>query len=113
VAWLGPITTALAYMLFVHGLRGVDAPTAGTLSLAEPLVAALLGIGLLHERLTDPAVTGCALLAAGLLITAVPLPSRASGAAPDAVDQRGGQAPCARARSHPAARTARRTESRP
>jgi len=74
VAWLGPVTTAVAYLLFVRGLHGVTAPTAGTLSLAEPLVAAILGLGLLHERLAGAAVTGCLLLAAGLIIAAVPLP---------------------------------------
>jgi drug/metabolite transporter, DME family len=66
VAWLGPVTTAAAYMLFVQGLRTVSAATAGTLSLAEPLVAALAGIGLLNEHLTVPALIGCGLLAAGL-----------------------------------------------
>lgn len=65
-AWLGPVTTAVAYMLFVQGLRTVSAATAGTLSLAEPLVAALAGIGLLHEHLTAPAVIGCGLLGTGL-----------------------------------------------
>ena len=59
VAWLGPVTTAAAYMLFVRGLRTVSAATAGTLSLAEPLVAALAGIGLLHEHLAAPALLGC------------------------------------------------------
>jgi drug/metabolite transporter, DME family len=66
IAWLGPVTTAAAYMLFVHGLRTVPAATAGTMSLAEPLVAAVAGIGLLHEHLAVPAVIGCGLLAAGL-----------------------------------------------
>jgi drug/metabolite transporter, DME family len=65
-AWLGPVTTAAAYMLFVQGLRTVSAAAAGTLSLAEPLVAALAGIWLLHEHLTAPAVIGCGMLAAGL-----------------------------------------------
>ena len=74
-AWLGPVTTAVAYMLFVQGLRTVPAATAGTLSLAEPLVAALAGIGLLHEHLTAPAVIGCGLLAAGLAFASLQ-PSR-------------------------------------
>ena len=74
-AWLGPVTTAAAYMLFVQGLRTVSAATAGTLSLAEPLVAALAGIGLLHEHLTAPAVIGCGLLAAGLAFASLQ-PSR-------------------------------------
>jgi drug/metabolite transporter, DME family len=93
VAWLGPVTTAVAYMLFVRGLRTVTAATAGTLSLAEPLVAALAGIGLLHEHLAAPALAGCGLLAAGLAAASVrPRPARspdrrpgaAAGSAPDA-----------------------------
>ncbi len=71
VAWLGPVTTAVAYMLFVNGLRTVPAATAGTLSLAEPLVAAVAGIGLLHEHLAVPAVIGCGLLAAGLAVASL------------------------------------------
>jgi len=71
VAWLGPVTTAMAYTLFVQGLRTVSAATAGTLSLAEPLVAAAAGIGLLHEHMTVPAVIGCGLLAAGLASAAL------------------------------------------
>jgi len=74
VAWLGPVTTAVAYMLFVQGLRTVSAATAGTLSLAEPLVAAAAGIGLLHERMTVPAVIGCGLLATGLALAALRRP---------------------------------------
>jgi drug/metabolite transporter, DME family len=75
-AWLGPVTTAAAYMLFVQGLRTVSAATAGTLSLAEPLIAALAGIGLLHEHLTAPAVIGCGLLAAGLAFASLQPPRR-------------------------------------
>jgi drug/metabolite transporter, DME family len=74
VAWLGPVTTAVAYMLFVQGLRTVSAATAGTLSLAEPLVAAAAGIGLLHEHMTVPAVIGCGLLAVGLAFAALRRP---------------------------------------
>ena len=81
-AWLGPVTTAVAYMLFVQGLRTVSAATAGTLSLAEPLVAALVGIGLLHEHLAAPAVIGCGLLAAGLACASL-VPSAASAALAD------------------------------
>jgi drug/metabolite transporter, DME family len=96
VAWLGPVTTAAAYMLFVQGLRSVSAATAGTLSLAEPLVAVLAGIGLLHERLAAPAVVGCGVLAVGLALASLwssPARSRdrrdrraggAAGSAPDA-----------------------------
>ena len=94
VAWLGPVTTAAAYMVFVQGLRTVSAATAGTLSLAEPLVAALAGIGLLHEHLSIPALIGCGLLATGLAFASArarpgpssgPRPGAAAGSAPDAV----------------------------
>lgn len=43
IAWLGVAATALAYLLFARGLGRVPAATAGTLSLAEPLVAVALG----------------------------------------------------------------------
>jgi DME family drug/metabolite transporter len=75
IAWLGPVTTAAAYMLFVKGLATVPAATAGTLSLAEPLIAAILAISFLHEHLTTSAVLGCALLITALLFTSRP-PSR-------------------------------------
>jgi drug/metabolite transporter, DME family len=85
VAWLGPVTTAAGYMLFVQGLRTVSAATAGTLSLAEPLVAALVGIGLLHEQLAGPALIGCGLLAAGLAFASLrPGPARSPDRRPDA-----------------------------
>ena len=93
IAWLGPVTTAVAYMLFVQGLRTVSAATAGTLSLAEPLVAVLAGIGLLHEHLAVPAVIGCGLLAAGLAVASLRSrpgrspdgrPAAAAGSAADA-----------------------------
>ncbi|WP_067480158.1 EamA family transporter [Actinomadura hibisca] len=76
VAWLGPVTTSAAYMLFVGGLRRVSAATAGTPSLAEPLVAAVL---VLDERIPAPVVAGSLLLLGGLVI--VSLPTRGPGAA--------------------------------
>jgi DME family drug/metabolite transporter len=74
VAWLGPATVALAYWLFVTGLRNVTAATAGTLSLAEPLVATALAIGLLGEHLSAHVAAGCLLLLGGLTIVSVPWP---------------------------------------
>ena len=45
VVYLGLFTTAAAYALFAFGVRGTSAPTAVTLSLLEPVVAAVLGAG--------------------------------------------------------------------
>jgi DME family drug/metabolite transporter len=64
---LGLITVTLAYALFARGLRLVPIATAVTLTLAEPLTAATLGLLLLGERLTPLAFVGIALLLTGLL----------------------------------------------
>ncbi len=68
VLHLGLITTALAYVLFARALRTVPAVYAVTLSLAEPLTAAALGIIVLKERLTFTAAAGMILVLAGLVV---------------------------------------------
>jgi DME family drug/metabolite transporter len=68
VLHLGLVATALAYLLFARGLRSVPAVHAVTLSLAEPLTAATLGILVLKERLTFASTIGMALVLAGLAV---------------------------------------------
>ncbi len=70
--WLGLVTTAAAYLLFGWGLSRLRAATVSTLTLAEPLTATLLGTLVLGESLTGMAVAGLVVLAAGLVILAVP-----------------------------------------
>jgi DME family drug/metabolite transporter len=70
--FLGIVPTALAYLLFAHGLRRLTAAETATLTLAEPLTAALLGVVVLSERLTLPAACGAALVLAGMLALAAP-----------------------------------------
>ena len=65
---LGVVTTAVAYTLFARGLREVPVATAVTLTLAEPLTAATLGLFLLGEPLTPLTLLGIASLIAGLLL---------------------------------------------
>jgi DME family drug/metabolite transporter len=72
IAWLGTATTALPYLLYSVGLRRVRATTAGTLSLGEPLSAAVLGVLLLHEHLSAAAWAGCALILAGMVTMCLP-----------------------------------------
>lgn len=74
VLHLGVITTFLAYRLFGHGLRHTSAQTATTLTLAEPAVAAVLGVAALGERLPALSWSGLAILAGGL--AALTLPTR-------------------------------------
>ncbi len=90
VSWLGTVrgaavalhlavlTTFVAYVLFGRGLRRVSAPVATSLTLAEPAVAAVLGVTIVGERL--PAVSWCGLaaIAAGLAVLALPAPRRFS-----------------------------------
>jgi DME family drug/metabolite transporter len=68
---LGLITVAAAYLLFGRGLLVVPVATAVTLSLAEPLTAATLGVVVLGERLTPLAAAGIGLLLAGLVLLAI------------------------------------------
>ena len=49
---LGIMSTGIAYLLFAKGLVHVSSSTAVTLSLVEPLTAALLGVFVLGESLT-------------------------------------------------------------
>jgi DME family drug/metabolite transporter len=74
--FLGVVPTAVAYLLFARGLQRLTAAETATLTLAEPLTAALLGVVVLSERLTLPAVGGAALVLAGLLALAAPEPRR-------------------------------------
>jgi drug/metabolite transporter, DME family len=68
VAHLGLITVVVAYLLFGRGLAGVGVGTAGTLTLAEPATAAVLGIVVVGERPAPSTAAGLALVAAGLAV---------------------------------------------
>jgi drug/metabolite transporter, DME family len=68
VLHLGLVATGLSYALFGRGLRSVPVSTVGTLTLAEPLTAGLLGVLVLGERLTTLAAGGIMLLFTGLAI---------------------------------------------
>ena len=68
---LGIVATALAYMLFTRGLQGVRAPTAVTLSMAEPVTASLLGVFFLGELLSVSALAGILIVFSGLAIVSI------------------------------------------
>lgn len=73
--WLGVVSLALAYLLFGRGIPGVAVATATTLSLAEPLTAAMLAVVLLDEQLTAAAIVGILLVLGGLVVLAVSRPA--------------------------------------
>lgn len=72
IGWLGLGTTALGYLLFTRGVGRLSAATTGTLSLTEPLVAAVLGVVVLGERPAASAAAGAALLLLGLVLVSLP-----------------------------------------
>jgi drug/metabolite transporter, DME family len=71
VLHLGIITTGLSYIFYARGLKMISVSRTVTLSLAEPLTAGLLGILLLGEQLTLPAIVGVLLLFGGLVIVSL------------------------------------------
>lgn len=65
---LGGVTAALAFSLTLAGLKTTAAATASTLSLAEPLGAACLGLFFLHEPLSEQGAWGMGLLLVCVLL---------------------------------------------
>ena len=77
LVYLGVVPTALAYMLYVVGLRTTPVTVSGVLTLMEPLTATLLGVGFFGDRLGALGTLGAA-----LLLAAVALLTLRAGAAP-------------------------------
>ena len=68
--YLGLVPTAVAYVLFARGLEKLPAANVATLTLAEPLTAATLGVAILGERPGAVAGLGALLVLSGLLVLA-------------------------------------------
>jgi DME family drug/metabolite transporter len=83
--YLGLVPTALAYILFARGLTRITAGETATLTLAEPLTAAALGVLVLGEQPGALAGLGAAITLAGLVVLAVPAPAWPRRLAPAAV----------------------------
>ena len=66
LAELGLATVGLAYSLYGYGLRTLEPSTAVTLTLAEPLTAAVLGVIVLGEQLQPFGWLGAVLVVVGL-----------------------------------------------
>jgi len=70
VAYVGIISTAVAFYLWVKGFSMMDAGSASLFFFAQPLVAAVLGALLLGETLRWYFFLGAALILAGLVVSA-------------------------------------------
>ncbi|RAG81805.1 EamA family transporter [Streptacidiphilus pinicola] len=75
VLHLAVVTTFLAYRVFGYALRRTSAQVATTLTLAEPAVAAVLGVVVLGERLPLVSWCGLAVLALALAFLVVQAPA--------------------------------------
>lgn len=70
VLWLGLAATTLAYALFGYGLSRLKPGVVATLTLSEPAMATVLGIGVLGEVMTARGWIGCTMIVVALLVTA-------------------------------------------
>jgi DME family drug/metabolite transporter len=66
LAFLGVVTTALAYGCFYAGLRSTTSSVAAVLTLLEPLTAAVLAVALLAEPVHLSTLLGGVLLLAAV-----------------------------------------------
>lgn len=69
--FMGLLATSVAYILYLAGLEKVSSSSAVTLSLAEPLTAALLGVFLVGEYLSPTSWIGVLLLLGGIIVLTV------------------------------------------
>jgi drug/metabolite transporter, DME family len=68
VLYLGLMTTSVAYILYLKGLHRVPSSSAVTLSLGEPLTAAILSVFFVGEVLNPVSWVGVMLLLGGILV---------------------------------------------
>ena len=69
--YLGLVPTALAYELFLRGMRTTPATVASAITLLEPLTASVLAALLFHERLGPLGLVGAALLLGAVAVLGV------------------------------------------
>lgn len=66
---MGFVHTGLAYVLYFGGMASVPAATAAQLSYIDPVVAVLLSVTLLSEPVSLPALAGCVIVIAALILS--------------------------------------------
>jgi len=71
LAYLGVVPTAVAYALYILGLRTTSATAASIGALMEPLTATLLGVVIFGESLGTAGLVGAILLIGGVTLLCV------------------------------------------
>lgn len=80
--YLGVVVTGIAYLLYGWGLRTLEASTAATFTLAEPVTAGVLAVLVLDERLKWFGWSGAVLVLVGLALAGGGARARAVAAEP-------------------------------
>jgi drug/metabolite transporter, DME family len=87
LGYTGVAATGGAYLAFVLGLHLSRTAASGlAATLIEPGVAALLAVLVLHERLTTPEASGCALMLTAMVVLFLAEATRRPPAAPRAAE---------------------------
>jgi DME family drug/metabolite transporter len=68
----GALTAALSFSLILYGMRTTSAPVCGTLAVSEPLCAAVWGICLLGEQVSQQGYIGMVLILVSTLVLVKP-----------------------------------------
>jgi drug/metabolite transporter, DME family len=71
VLYIGLATTALGYILFGNGLTHLSPGTVSTLTLAEPVLATVLGVFILSEPMNLLGWVGCATIISALALLGI------------------------------------------
>lgn len=71
IAYLGLVPMAIAYLLFDYGLRSLRSSTATTIALLEPVVATLLAVAVVGERLAPTGWSGLVMVVVGVALLSV------------------------------------------
>jgi DME family drug/metabolite transporter len=71
VLYIGLATTALGYILFGNGLTHLSPGTVSTLTLAEPVLATLMGVLILGEAMNLRGWFGCAVIIGALALLGI------------------------------------------
>ena len=71
VLYIGLATTALGYILFGNGLTHLSPGTVATLTLAEPVLATLMGVFILGEAMNLRGWIGCAVIIGALALLGI------------------------------------------
>ncbi len=73
---LGVVSTLMPYVCYTTGLENVEAGRASVLAFAEPMVAALAGTLVFHERLRAQNAAGIGLIFIAIVLLSVPARKR-------------------------------------